>query len=265
MKVLTSILFLCKVIMGTTLTIDENINFVIKIEPKSNNRGALRNRDSLRRMERGNDDTIVRQGIINVTQTNKLLKSRPEFLHVKFFPDDEDTLFERSMDWDDESGFYWFGENETSESSFNIQIHDDKYTGYAVISGKVYSIVTESDGIVVVQEVDVTNLPNEADEGHEEAEEHPSFDRNLAQQSSFQDSGETIDILCLYTRQALIGMCEMMQGRNCVSRYTNYIPAMNDRCQFAVHQTVSSKVLNYIITIPLQAESQLTFCFHVRT
>ena len=56
---------------------------------------------------------------------------------------------------------------------------------------------------------------------------------------SNDDDGSVIDILCLYTREALEARCEALGGRKCTENYSQYKDIMNDKCQFAVHQTVS--------------------------
>ncbi len=113
-----------------------------------------------------------------------------------------------------------------------------------------------SSTIALLEEVDDSNMPIELgdDENSREGESQRSLQvkrlRSRDQAINVEisnsknvdrqlDSGDTIDVLCLYTRQALIERCQASpNGKDCSNNYSNYIASMNEKCQFAVHQTV---------------------------
>ncbi len=126
--------------------------------------------------------------------------------------------------------------------------------------------VDEDDGggiDILVQEVDTAALPqeieskinandddndnnNDDDNNDNEYENtitktNGGTDRSLLDQDGDipEDNGDRIDLLCLYTREALEGLCNKMKGNNCDERYSLWEDAMKDKCMFAVQQTVS--------------------------
>lgn len=137
-----------------------------------------------------------------------------------------------------------------------------------MISEKKYDfecLVDDSDSpeVALFHEFDYSYLPVELDEFEEEEEEkelHSSTRRNLRalERSSLNGQLETplsyeardlqqsndedrIDIMCLYTVQALQSRCQSSGKKNCSesSNYLKYVDSMNEKCQLAVQQTVS--------------------------
>lgn len=55
-----------------------------------------------------------------------------------------------------------------------------------------------------------------------------------------KDDGNTIDVLCLYTVEALQSRCIALKGKDCYlpKKYLEYVDSMNKKCEFAIHQTV---------------------------
>jgi hypothetical protein len=243
MRCLSLILFIGKSLLSSST------KHVLKIEPKPN---GSKNRQSLRGLRDGEKKILVtnealkREGSLQITNLNELPGGSiiPDILEVKLFDDYEYMLFQKTLEWNDDSGYYWYGENETYNSSLDIQVHGEQYTGYATIREKTYSIMTSFDGDIIIHEIDVQAFPNEVEEISQDNRERQVIDRKLYDNNFHVDDGDVIDILCLYTREALVGLCYSMNGRDCDIKYLRYGNAMEDKCQFAVHQTVSSSVWN---------------------
>lgn len=63
------------------------------------------------------------------------------------------------------------------------------------------------------------------------------IERNTA--ATGRDDGSVIDIMCMYTREALVELCNEMKGNNCGQKYVDYASKMKQRCELGVDQTVS--------------------------
>ena len=122
---------------------------------------------------------------------------------------------------------------------------------------------SDSSEVAMFNEFDYSYLPIEQDEDEVEEDEkelHSSMRRSLRAQGRTslnkqleaplsyeardlqQTNGEDrIDIMCLYTVQALKSRCQSSGGKNCSESkdYLKYVDSMNEKCQLAVQQTVS--------------------------
>ena len=72
------------------------------------------------------------------------------------------------------------------------------------------------------------------------------YQRLIQAQQFNPDDGSVVDVLCLYTKQALEAKCESLNGKNCSKRYSDFIKNMNDECQFAANQAVSTEGKTHI-------------------
>ncbi len=84
--------------------------------------------------------------------------------------------------------------------------------------------------------------------------------KRYTRELSNYDDGSVIDVLCLYTRQALESRCKALKGKDCSDKYSNYINTMNDKCQFAVHQAVRSIWMCTRLNVQLQFLLFAFFC-----
>ena len=127
----------------------------------------------------------------------------------------------------------------------------------AMVGGKTYNFMTsfvdttfrhKKDGAVVasIRELDNVSFPDETD--HQNNRSLKRVNINTENQKSIKrrevqttfDDGSVVDILCLYTRQALEELCNYSKEKKCHKKYLKFVSAMNTKCQLAVDQTVSS-------------------------
>ena len=93
------------------------------------------------------------------------------------------------------------------------------------------------------------------DNGDPESNENNAANRQRQMQSlttsssGNSDDGSEIDILCLYTRQALESLCEDSNGRKCEQNYMNYEVHMKQRCQLGIDQTVSVVLVGVLVVV----------------
>ena len=142
------------------------------------------------------------------------------------------------------------------------------YCRTASVSGKVYNFHTlvvgdddDDDGdnvdsantvIAIVYEISLASLPSETetDDEHQryddargdrqlEATSHEVLISTERQMQGSANGESIIDLLCMYTREALETLCAEMKGKNCNTNYTKYISSMKQKCEMAVDQTVS--------------------------
>jgi hypothetical protein len=270
------VLFIAGLILSSLILIKvEASTNVIEIQPTSIKASSRYTKKSLRGLNRAHKKGILRQGIINLSGINnesssssssQQMKTKPpDSFKIQFFPDGPAMIMQKKFEWDDDKGYFWYGENELHDSTMSFQAHGSNYTGLATISGIVYSFMTTPDGIILVDEVDVGSLPHESphekdvSNAQRDDEKHQDINRYLSDESLSMDSGETIDILCLYTRQALVGLCNDSQGHGCDDNYLDYRDEMDDKCQFLVHQTVSNYQINFLCALNKVKIYQLFF------
>ena len=143
----------------------------------------------------------------------------------------------------------------------------------ASIGEKQYSFSTlikdnEEDSVAAVMELDGTSFPDYRDNEDEveiinrdgrmkgnskkskrknafgskvKSEKH--HERLTQAQETNSDDGSVVDVLCLYTKEALEAKCESLNGKDCSKRYSAFINNMNYECQFAANQAVSTRGL----------------------
>jgi hypothetical protein len=108
--------------------------------------------------------------------------------------------------------------------------------------------------VAIVHELDIASFPSEKDTGNDV--EYYDRETQIVDKGNHRkvqsetigsgDDGSTIDILCLYTRQALQSLCEGLNGKNCDRQYLDYKASMNLQCRMAVDQTVRHSVYHFI-------------------
>ena len=148
-----------------------------------------------------------------------------------------------------------------------ISILDYLFFRNAMIRSKSFTFETLLDAsyspkVALLSEVQYSNFPMEIDEDEstEDFEFETEHSRDFRELRSIEssgdlkehraavqaDSGESIDVLCLYTAQALQARCSASKGKKgkkCSdpNNYLNYVEIMNEKCQLAAHQTVSRR------------------------
>ena len=112
----------------------------------------------------------------------------------------------------------------------------------------MYSIMSSTDGSVVVTARNATDFPSEKDEDSKvKTVVETPLKRKLSLRGSVQESstsrnlddGSVIDVLCMYTREAV---CQQAISLQLVTTYqcnvTKYKYLMDSKCQVAVAQSV---------------------------
>lgn len=240
--IIATLLSLSSVING-----EDASNFIMTIQPAPNRASYATplKKKSLRGLAKNQDSPkqVIVQFYNGMGTSSGTIK--PDSLKVQFLHDGPTIVFLKQFDWDNDSGgYYLYAENDAHDCTMSLQIHNGNYAGHMTVLSRTYSLVTMIDGSILVEEVDVRSLPAEIDNAvpYNKAEKKGKVEtRSLSDQNAHLDSGDVIDILCVYTRQALEGLCERLGGHRCYREYTNYISRMNDECQLAVGQTVSTQ------------------------
>lgn len=180
-----------------------------------------------------------RDGIVTPDELLRL-KTDSASIQVQFFEDEDSVEFIKQFDLTEGSMYSWYGTVlNRFDCNLNIIIgNDDRITGSVTIGNKIYSIVTLPDGSVTVQEFDVSSFPRE--------EEPESRNERMLQLSSSSnqmrllterdlqstdDDGSVIDIICVYTPQAV---CSFTNGGKCNPTDTKLKKIMEDKCQLSV-------------------------------
>lgn len=168
------------------------------------------------------------------------LKSDSASIQVQFFEDDDVIEFIKQFDFTEGSTYYWYGTvSGRMDSNLNIMIdNDDRITGSLSTRSKVYSIVTMPDDSVIIQEYDVSSFPrDEEPESRNDRMLQLSSDYHemkLLSERDLQitdDDGSVIDIICLYTPQAV---CSFSNGGTCNPTNVNLQKIMEDKCRLSM-------------------------------
>ena len=101
-----------------------------------------------------------------------------------------------------------------------------------------------------VRELETPLFPSESMESDLMNEDSPldidGHDLRKLPSTDVYDDGSVIDLLCLYTRQALITLCIDLKGNKCDEKYLYYENNMNLKCKMGVDQTVNAfDILNH--------------------
>lgn len=205
-----------------------------------------------------------RDGIISPAELLQL-KSNSESIDIQFFDDQESVHFLKEMEYMEGSIYHWYGVvRDRMDSNLNIMIELDesgnRITGSASIGTKIYSIFTLPTGEVKIQEFDVSSFPSEEDtESRRERmlqysaneSSKPTDVRVLTKRDlqSTDDDGSVIDIMCLYTPEAV---CSILGGGKCDATTPVLSKIMEDKCRLSISETnVAYKESGVLTTLNL--------------
>ena len=218
----------------------------------SNSKKSMLRRGENREYFHQDEEFSSKECSIDLTQVtsiqNQLLA--PSELNVQLCGDIEPIEFKKKFSiWGGGRSYYWYGEK--GDDSFSMEFTGRFFEGVATINGTQFSFTTspssndndKGDIIASVQQLDLTTLPKEASETENRRLRTDMKNETLIERrntpSTFFDDGSVVDLLCVYTRQALEALCEESGGKKCDRNYPDYRGHMDLKCQLAVDQTVS--------------------------
>lgn len=205
-----------------------------------------------------------RDGIISPSELLQL-KSNSESIDIKFFEEEDSFHFLKEIEYTEGSIYHWYGViRDRIDSSLNIMIELDesgnRITGSASIETKIYSIFTLPSGEVKIQEFDVSSFPSEEDvesrrkrmlqynanDSSKPTDVHVLAKRDL---QSTDDDGSVIDIMCLYTPEAV---CSIVGGGKCDVTNVALSKIMENKCRLSISETnVAYKESGVLTTLNL--------------
>ncbi len=187
----------------------------------------------------------VKDGLISISIAQDLVTHIPPSFEVHFFDDEDPVEFFEDVSSATPRETFWSGFDMSETSSLNILITNEdsgekSITGSATIGRKVYNFATDMDtGFIKVRESDVTLLPTEdknknayIDTKSRMLEIEPITAQDLR---DGDDDGSTIDVMCLWTPQALCA--ENGQQPGCNVHNVNYNNVMRNKCNLAIRET----------------------------
>lgn len=107
----------------------------------------------------------------------------------------------------------------------------------ATIGNKVYNLKTLPDGSIKVHEVDVSSFPSDPGQSAFNEDRHLQIDidNDMEHPKRNVQSNNVIDIMCLYTPEALCD--ESGQDADCDTTNERSIDMMDDKCELAIEET----------------------------
>ncbi len=190
----------------------------------------------------------VKDGLISISLPQDLVTLIPPSFEVRFFDDEDPIEFFEDISSITPRETFWSGFDKSETSSFNILIVNEdsgekSITGSATIGKKVYNFVTDMDtGLIKVRESDVTSLPIEdKNKSNDSASINPTSRKLEMEPMTAQDlrdgddDGSTIDVMCLWTPQALCA--ENGQQPGCNVNNVSYNNVMRNKCNLAIRET----------------------------
>ena len=118
----------------------------------------------------------------------------------------------------------------------------------ATIGNKVYNLKTLPDGSIKVHEVDVSSFPSDPGQSAFNEDRHLQIDidNNMEHPKRNVQNNAVIDIMCLYTPEALCD--EIGKGAGCDTTDERAIGMMDDKCELAIEETNTAFIESGVTT-----------------
>lgn len=118
----------------------------------------------------------------------------------------------------------------------------------ATIGNKVYNLKTLPDGSIKVHEVDVSSFPSDPGESafNDDRQLQIDIDNNMEHPKRNVQSNAVVDIMCLYTPEALCD--EIGKDAGCDTTDEMAIGMMDDKCELAIEETNTAFIESGVTT-----------------